>query len=54
MTSQSRLVDDETASEYPDLDREMIARMVRFSSRLEEEVVVKRKWGQSELLGSST
>ena len=45
MTSQSRLVEDETAKEYPDLDREMIARMVNFSSKLEEEVVIKRKWG---------
>ena len=31
---------------YPDMDRSLISQMVKFSSRLEEEVVVKRRWGQ--------
>ena len=31
---------------YPTMDRSLISRMVEFSSSLQEEVVVKRAWGQ--------
>jgi len=34
-------------SMYPEMEREVITRMVKFSNKLEEEVVVKREWGQS-------